>query len=509
MHKKSVLVSVFSNWASLVLSIVIAFIVSPILVNKLGDETYGIWVIIVSITGYFSVLDFGVNTAIVRYISKYSALKDTHNSVAVYSTSFALFTIIAAVVVFATGIFALFFKDIFDIQAFSREYLYIVFFLVGVDLAINLVFSVFMGTLKALQRFMELNVITMSVLIIKNVLLVYLLYHGHSLLTLAALQLIASFVRYFLQYLLIKKNYAFLTFKVGSVSRSTLRSLYNYSIYSFMIAIATKVLFFTDSIVIGSMVSVSQVTYYAIPAMLMEYLENFIWAIVSVLLPIISARDATGDIAQNKQLYLVGTKYSLLLLSPIIVVLYLVGDDFIGLWMGENYAVPSGAVLCILLVGHTFFLAQLIAHGILKGISRHKMLAFFLCGEALVNLGLSVWLAEDYGIVGVALGTAIPLVVANVVILPIYTCSVLNIGYVSYLWTSILKPLIIPILVLVAFIYLDVQISTYLELIIFSLSFALLFGLCAFLFMLELEHKKQILQIFGKRKLKSQTTDEI
>lgn len=499
MRKNNVLVSIFSNWAALVLSVIIAFIVSPLLVNTLGDETYGIWVIIVSITGYFTVLDFGVNTAIVRYISKYTALKDAKNAIAVYSSSFSFFSIVALFVVTATAIFAFFFKEIFEIQSFTREYLYIVFFIVGLDLALNLTFSVLMGTLRGLQRFFELNAISMGVLIIKNALLVYLLYEGHSLMTLAALQVGASIVRFILQYIVIRRSCGYLRFKANTVNRSTLKSLYNYSIYSFLIAIAAKILFFTDSIVIGSFINVSQVTYYAIPAMIMEYMEKFIWAIVGVLLPIISSQDAVGDTSKNKQLYLTGTKYSVLLIAPVVVVLYIVGDDFIGLWMGKNYAQPSGDVLLILLLGYTFFLAQLIAHGILKGISRHKMLAYFLCGEALVNLGLSVWLAPQYGIKGVAIGTAIPLIIANLVILPMYTCSVLNIKYSHYLWQSIIKPLILPVALLLFYLEIKIEVSSYLELLIFSGLTALLLGLIAVLFMLDKEHKTKLLNALSKR----------
>jgi len=498
MQKNNVLVSVFSNWANLVLSVVMAFFVSPILVNQLGDESYGIWVIIVSITGYFTVLDFGVNTAIVRFISKFTALKDNKSAIEVYSSSFALFSVIAAVVVLSTAIFAIFFKDIFKIEAFSWEYLYVVFFIVGLDLALNLVFSVLMGTLRGVQRFFEINVISMTVSLVKNILLVYMLYEGHSLLALASLQLSASMVRFALQYLCIKKNHSFLKFRVSSINKSTLKSLYDYSIYSFLIAIAAKVIFFTDSIVIGSLVSVSQVTYYAIPAMIMEYMEKFIWAIVGVLIPIISAQEAVGDGSKNQKLYLLGTKYTLLLISPIFLVLFIVGDDFIRMWMGENYGTPSGEILVILLTGYAFFLSQLVAHGILKGISKHKVLAFILCGEALINLGLSVLLAPEYGIKGVALGTVIPFIVVNVLLLPIYTCRELQLNYFSYLLKGIVQPLVPLLISLFIFYNMNLSVDSYFQLIAFSAAVAVAYGFFALCFLLEKEHSQRIFSLFSK-----------
>ena len=166
--------------------------------------------------------------------------------------------------------------------------------------------------------------------------------------------------------------------------------------------------------------------------------------------------------------------------------------------MGQNYAQPSGDVLVILLIGYTFFLAQLIAHGILKGISRHKMLAFFLCGEAVVNLGVSVWLAPEYGIKGVALGTAIPLIIANLFILPVYTCHILNINYFHYLWSAILKPLATPLLLICFLNTFAVAVYSYIDLIVFSIACALILGLMSLLLFLEKEHKQIILSKFSR-----------
>ena len=65
---RRIIENIFSNWAGLLVSVAIAFVVSPIIVNTLGKEIYGIWTLIVSVTSYFTVLDFGVSTAIVRYV---------------------------------------------------------------------------------------------------------------------------------------------------------------------------------------------------------------------------------------------------------------------------------------------------------------------------------------------------------------------------------------------------------------------------------------------------------
>lgn len=498
MHKNKTLINIFSNWSNLFISVVVAFIVSPILVNQLGNETYGIWVLIISLTSYFTILDFGVNGAIVRFISKYKALEEYNSANKVFSSSFAFFSIIALIVVTACAVFAYFFKDIFEIKQFDQRYLYAVFFIVGVDLALNLIFSVFLGSLKAVGRFLEVNIIAITLNIIKNVIIVVLITNGYSLLAIAVLQLIVNSTKFLLQYFTIQKFAAFLHFKVTNINKDTLKQLYNYSIYAFVISIAMKIIFYTDSIVIGAILDVGQVTFYAIPTMLMQYLEQFIWAVIAVLLPIISAQDALGKNEKNSKMYMVGSKYAMLLCAPVFIVLYFAGPSFIGLWMGKQYSEPSGQVLQILLVGYYFFLAQLVAHGILKGLSKHKILAILLSVEAVANLGLSLYLGEIWGINGVALGTIIPLLVINVIAVPYFTCKELKVNYLQYLVKSCFYPLISLGLFAMVISYLDVQVTSYLELAIFSASVLIVYGIYSAVLHFEPEHKKMVVKLFKK-----------
>lgn len=435
MTKRKILENIFSNWASLAITVVIAFVVSPIIVHSLGNELYGVWSLIVSVTGYFTVLDFGVNTAIVRYISSSYAQNDHEQAQRVYSTSLAIFAVVAGGLLIFSLVFGYFFQSIFNLYHISQLYLYAVFLFSAMDLAFGLLFSVFLGCLGGLQEFKFINGSSIAVNIVKSIAVVYLLRQGYGLLTLALLQLVASLARAACQYWRIKAGYTFLNFSRNYVTRESVRLIYNYSIYSFVIAIALKLLFYTDSVVIGAMLGAAEVTFYTIPSTLLDYLEKFVWAMIAVLVPVISANEAAGDEKTNVDLYVKGTRYSLIVSMPIVISLFFYGDDFIGLWMGPEIGDRSRWVLRLLLIGFGLATSQLIAHGILKGISRHKVLAYIMITEALVNLGMSVALARPYGIEGVAFGTMVPLMAATVAII-IYTCRLLQMSVCRYFWQA-------------------------------------------------------------------------
>ena len=57
--------NILSNWGAYGVSLAIGFLISPLLVHKLGDTAYGIWVLSLQIGAYISVLDLGVRIALI------------------------------------------------------------------------------------------------------------------------------------------------------------------------------------------------------------------------------------------------------------------------------------------------------------------------------------------------------------------------------------------------------------------------------------------------------------
>lgn len=492
MHK--IIRNIFSNWTNLAVTMALAFLVSPVIVHSLGNENYGIWVLITSITGYFTVLDFGVNTAIVRYISMYHARGDKDAARRIYSNALLFFMgVSGAIVVFAVG-FGSILKPLFQIRHLPGHYLFLVFVVVGVDFAISMIFSCFIGSLKALQEFFRLNVISIFMMVIKNIAIVFLLHSGYGLLSLALVQVSVSVIRGGMQYALIRWRYRFLSLRLADRDRATMKQVFSYSIYSFVIAISLKLLFFTDSLVIGSFVSLSAVTFYAIPMTLMTYLESFIYAGMSVLTPVISANNAQGNDERNKQLYIRGSQMGSLLSLPVLFVLFTNGDAFLTLWMGSEYGEQGREVIQILAVGYGAYLSQIVANSILKGMSRHKIFSYVLAGEAVVNLLLSIVLSQSYGIRGVALGTAIPLLVVNMVLVPVYCCHVLGLKYTRYIMETFGAQAGFTLILAMSFAWHPFYVKSYAGLIIYSGGILVAYGVFGFMLIFVLNEKKPLLK---------------
>ena len=68
------------NTASFVITVVITLLLTPFIILTLGDADYGIWILIGSICGFYGILDLGISSSVVRYVSKFIALDNARDA---------------------------------------------------------------------------------------------------------------------------------------------------------------------------------------------------------------------------------------------------------------------------------------------------------------------------------------------------------------------------------------------------------------------------------------------
>src|SRR3954453_20056154 len=71
--KRQILRNVGSTWFALGLNVVVGILLSPYILHRLGDDAFGLWILIFSATGYYGLFDLGIRSSIVRFVAKYSA----------------------------------------------------------------------------------------------------------------------------------------------------------------------------------------------------------------------------------------------------------------------------------------------------------------------------------------------------------------------------------------------------------------------------------------------------
>jgi O-antigen/teichoic acid export membrane protein len=229
------------------------------------------------------------------------------------------------------------------------------------------------------------------------------------------------------------------------VSRSSLRRIASYSGTTFMIIVAGRLRFKTDAMVIGTLVSAAAVTYFTIGSRLVDYASEVVSSLAQIFVPMSSQSQAKGDLDALRKIFVVGNRACSFIIFPITAILTILGKSVIEAWVGPKYVSASYPVLLVLLYPTTLMLAQSASGRTLWGMAKHRTWAWVVLAEGISNLILSVILVRPYGIMGDAIGTAIPLTCSMILFLPRHLCRLLGIKLRTYLYRAFVLPLVLCI----------------------------------------------------------------
>ena len=227
--------SVLTNWLTYLISGVVSFFLSPFIVRHLGNSAYGIWVLLVSLTGYLGFLDLGIRGAVTRYIARFHAEGQHEQASRTVSSASGLFLVGGLLAIVGSGAFALLAVPHFEIPAAYLRAAQIVVLIAGANVAISLISGIFGGILVGLQRFDLHNSIALSSTGIRAVAILLALGSGKGLITLALVQLGATVGEFILGFLFTRKLYPEMRFSIGHMYRDHVALIFSFGVFALLL----------------------------------------------------------------------------------------------------------------------------------------------------------------------------------------------------------------------------------------------------------------------------------
>jgi O-antigen/teichoic acid export membrane protein len=431
---------VFANWTGFAVSVVTSYFLSPFVVHHLGNISYGVWILANSSIAYMALLDLGMRSAVTHFVAKHQARGEDLESSRAVSVALAFRALISLVVIVASLVLAAFASRIFRIppDMWSAAQWSIV--ISGLNLSFGLIAGVFAGVLVGLQRFELTAGISIAQTLIGAAGTVWLLDRGYGIVPLALMQLIVVVILGIATILLCHRVYPGLRLGFRFLDRRILPELWRYSFYLFVIAATGQVIYYTDNLVVGAFLSAEAVTLYAIGGRFIEYMGQLGASFAQTFMPMASNLAANDQRDQLRRLLIHGTRAVLFVTLPVGWVLLFRSYTFIGLWMGQQYAQPSGRVLRILLLSSLAIAGNRVGGNLILGLGQHKPFALWQSGEAVANLALSVFLVRKIGIYGVAWGTVLPSLISQLVLWPRHISKQLGVTVWNYFRECWIRP---------------------------------------------------------------------
>ena len=441
MHWRTILRNIFSNWAGYLVTAAVGFLLSPIIVHSLGNTGYGLWTLVLSLTGYFGLLDLGIRSSVGRFVARYLALHDDVNVNRITSTAFLVLAVGGIIALSVSVIVSQFFFKSFHVEPEFESTGKLALIITGFTMACALPLGVFSSVLVSLERYDILSAVTIVGEIIRATLIVIVLKAHYGLVAVALIAMFTSLGSYLTIMAFSKRLHPPLRIGFRFVDRQTLRDLFGFGIYRFIWIVANQLIFYSDSIVIGIFLSAGTITAYAIGGSLLNYGRNIVTLVTDAFYPSAARLDARKDIPGLQNLLILGTRVALIVSLPLCLGFVFLGRQFITLWVGKEYSI-SALYLAVLTIPQFTGMCQNMSALVLAGMAKHRILAYVILAEGAANLVLSVILVQKIGVIGVAWGTVIPDLICTTIIIPWYTLAELRLGVYEYLTRAFVRPVI-------------------------------------------------------------------
>ncbi len=438
--KPSLAKNALSNWTTLGIHVVLGFVMTPIIIRYVGKNGYGIWTLVHSFAGYYGLLNLGVRSAVMRYVARDAEVGDTKGLNATVSTAFFLFLFTGSLMILVSVLLAEPLAGFFDISDANRRAFTVLVYVIGISTWAEFLNMVFTAVLGGYEKYVAINIVNSLSYVGRAVFIVWALRAGWGLAAPAYGTLGMSLAVLAAKWAVCGFRIKELKLSLRSAHWSTMKTLIGYGIPSIVITVSSLVRTKFDNVIIGRFVDVSAVAIYGVASLIIQYFFNAINTGIGVITPRFARLGGRQKKDEQQNLFTRSLFVGAVLACGGGMMIVLFGARFISFWVGEGFeaAVP---VLWILTAAYVPELAQSSAFGLLLAENKHRGLAKLSLGEAVANLSISIVLVIKFGIIGAALGTAIPMMVTKLIIQPVLVSRTVGLPLGSYY-----KPLIFPLI---------------------------------------------------------------
>lgn len=430
-------IGILLSYTNILLHAVLGFIYVPILLHYIGKSEYGLYQLMGSLIAYFSVMDFGLSAAVIRFYAKYKALKDSigmENILAISVRGYGAVTVLALAIGFVCyGFLDVIFAGSMTVSEVDEAKQ--IFLLLLLNIVITLSTMVFRSVINAHERFFFLKGMETIQLVLQPILVVLVLQRHPSVFSVAAVQTVLNLVLsgarvyYCFHDLHVKIHFHYWNHELFSEFKKLALSV-------FAVSLIDQVFWKTNQIILGIISGTTAVAVYSIASLIyMNYMALSI-AISGVYLPHVTGMVARKEsIGKLSNLFIQIGRWQYYLLALVGTGFIIFGKQFISLWAGPGFE-DSYIITLLIIIPFTVDLIQNIGLAIMQAMNRYDFRARIYFFTGVLNLVMAIPLGMHYGGIGCAVATGASMIVGNGFIMNWYYAKEIHLAIASF-WKQI------------------------------------------------------------------------
>ena len=412
----------------------------PVLIHGLGQSSYGLLVVISSLTGYLSILDINLTASSIKFLAEAQARRDGDLAKQVLSFCLAFYGAIglggALLMYFCAGPLVHWLVDP-SLYAFADARRVVQISAIG--FALGQLFSFLLSVPQALQRYDLSSKIEVANGVLVPLATAGMVLLGGQLLSVVWLRNLASLLCCVALTALVRRLIGEWTFRWP---RPALRKqMLGFSGFAYLSRLASLSYQQSDKLILAAVLGVKLVVYYAVPVMLANRVLGSTYRLTQVIFPISSALLAQGRIEAVRDLLLENTRYVFAINAAAVSLIALLARWFLTAWLGRDFAEQGQLILILVAVDALIDSLTNAASLVTDGSGRTRVTGLFAISRASVGLlGLYVG-AKLGGALGVVISMLLVSCVATAAFLRFFSRHVVPVPAATFLRVSILPGL--------------------------------------------------------------------
>ena len=264
MANKQYAKNIIANWAAFLTYVVVGLVLSPYVVKSLGSVQYGLWTLIMSLTGYYGFLDLGIQGGVGHYVSRYLASKQFDRLNNIVNTALTLMGSIGALIIGISFAVSFYFTRFFNVDAADETSVRLALVIIGLSVAAKFPFGVFQAMLVSSARYDIVSGISVVCRVSGAGAMIYSLTNGHGIVTLSLITAAMQTVEGLALLIMALRIVPQVRLRFFHFDRETFKESWNFGAFNFLINLFSQISTSLGPIVIGRMLDPVAVAHYSI-----------------------------------------------------------------------------------------------------------------------------------------------------------------------------------------------------------------------------------------------------
>ena len=301
-EKKQLVLNIIANVFSYGIGIAISFILTPILINKLGQDSYSFYPLSTTITNTMTIVTTALNAMASRFITISLHKKDNKNANCYFASTLFVDSILSIVLLVIMTIFVIFIDTFLNIPINIVASVRFLFIFTFSSVLVNVMSTVFGIATFAKNRIdlRSYREIFTSLLRLGLFVLFYMILPP-SLIYIGIITLTISIVNIVIQFLFTKKLLPEVTFSTKNISKEHIKQLFAISVWVMLNSLGNTLLASVTLIMLNRFYGTAETSVVSISLTIPGFMGGIISTLVGVYFPILTKIYSDNDFEKLKR----------------------------------------------------------------------------------------------------------------------------------------------------------------------------------------------------------------